>query len=360
VLTCSILGERLNVVGLVDRDHSRSERVLAIKRKSQRGSYDETVIFASVQEAGAALAKTMIHLVIDGLPPIARGSTQPGHDNELQLLKLFPDAVFFIEKPISGAVITEVLKVREALAGRVVSVGYMLRYLKAVQYIKRTIAEHGLTVMLTTAIYLLAYSYAGEVDKNQTLAFWDKTRERGPIVSQGTHLVDLTRYLSSEPIMDSLRVHTVEHSDPAGHLSQLKMNEDDLIAPIKQIPRVTNAIWRTQGGGTASFIHGICLHEGDYDCEVNVLADGWKFTLREPYSASPYLMVRRPGGHREERIDFNEDDCYNSEFSTLIDILDGKTGPDAILSSYADALETYKLTCEITTVGEQAFKDRTD
>lgn len=69
-------------------------------------------------------------LVIDGLPPIARGSTQPGHDNELELLRLFPDAVFFIEKPISSAEIPEVVKVKEALSGRVVSVGYMLRYAK--------------------------------------------------------------------------------------------------------------------------------------------------------------------------------------------------------------------------------------
>lgn len=62
--------------------------------------------------------------------------------------------------------------------------------------------------------------------------------------------------------MESIRVHTVEHSDPAGRLSQLKMNEDDYIASANRIPRVTNAIWRTEAGGTASFIHGICLHGG--------------------------------------------------------------------------------------------------
>jgi hypothetical protein len=59
-----------------------------------------------------------------------RGSTQPGRNLEIQLIKLFPDAALFIEKPISSSEFTEVDKVKEALRGRIVSVGYMLRYLK--------------------------------------------------------------------------------------------------------------------------------------------------------------------------------------------------------------------------------------
>lgn len=48
----------------------------------------------------------------------------------MRLIKLFPEAAFLIEKPISIASMEEVEQVREALKGRVVSVGYMLRYLK--------------------------------------------------------------------------------------------------------------------------------------------------------------------------------------------------------------------------------------
>lgn len=48
----------------------------------------------------------------------------------MQLIRLFPDAAFFIEKPISAWEFSEVDKVKEALQGRIVSVGYMLRYLK--------------------------------------------------------------------------------------------------------------------------------------------------------------------------------------------------------------------------------------
>lgn len=79
---------------------------------------------------GLAVSQAYDSLVVDGLPPIARGSTQPGHDNEVRMLKLFPSAGFLIEKPISIASFEEVDKVREALQGRIVSVGYMLRYLK--------------------------------------------------------------------------------------------------------------------------------------------------------------------------------------------------------------------------------------
>jgi hypothetical protein len=72
----------------------------------------------------------IMRLVIDGFQPVMRGSTQPGRNLEMQLIKLFPDAALFIEKPISSSEFTEVDKVKEALKGKIVSVGYMLRYLK--------------------------------------------------------------------------------------------------------------------------------------------------------------------------------------------------------------------------------------
>jgi hypothetical protein len=72
----------------------------------------------------------ILRLVIDGFQPVMRGSTQPGRNLEMQLIKLFPDAALFIEKPISSSEFTEVDKVKEALKGKTVSVGYMLRYLK--------------------------------------------------------------------------------------------------------------------------------------------------------------------------------------------------------------------------------------
>ena len=41
--------------------------------------------------------------------------------------------------------------------------------------------------------------------------------------------------------------------------------------------------------------------DGDYDCEVVVLADGWKFTLQDFYSSSPVLLIRQPGSVKESK-----------------------------------------------------------
>ena len=78
------------------------------------------------------LTLALYRLVVNGLPPNFRGSTTPGQDTDLLTAKFFPGCAQFIEKPISAASFEEVEKVRDALkqAGGVVSMGYMLRYLK--------------------------------------------------------------------------------------------------------------------------------------------------------------------------------------------------------------------------------------
>jgi hypothetical protein len=69
-------------------------------------------------------------LAVDGFQSTTRGSTLPGHDTEIQLIRSFPEVAHLIEKPISAGSFDEAEKVKEALKGRVVSVGYMLRYLR--------------------------------------------------------------------------------------------------------------------------------------------------------------------------------------------------------------------------------------
>jgi len=41
------------------------------------------------------------------------------------------------------------------------------------------------------------------------------------------------------------------------------------------------------------------IQEGDYDCELVVIADGWKLRLVDPYGTAPRLYVRRPGAIEE-------------------------------------------------------------
>lgn len=74
-----------------------------------------------------------------GIPGAFHGTTLPGQDVEIQLVKSFPQCGLFIEKPISGNPDTEEPKKLNNFFeenGTVVSVGYMLRYVRAVQEMK--------------------------------------------------------------------------------------------------------------------------------------------------------------------------------------------------------------------------------
>ena len=42
-------------------------------------------------------------------------------------------------------------------------------------------------------------------------------------------------------------------------------------------------------------------------------------------------------------MELGEDDCYLHEISAIVDVIDGGADKSVILSSYQDAIETYKL-----------------
>ncbi|WVQ67637.1 uncharacterized protein L199_005840 [Kwoniella botswanensis] len=352
------LGSRLNVVGLVDLNKDRANSVLAIKRADAnvKHGYENTKVFGSIKEAGEGLkGDDTPHLAILGFQANSRGSTQPNHDNELELLRYFPKVGLFIEKPISDV---EDLKEVEAVGkkleenGNVTSVGYMLRYLKGMS--RKLIDENNLTVMHTQASYLFAYDFAAK----DFYGYWSKSREPGPIVTQATHICDLTRYFTPPVLLDSVHTNTVEHTDPAGKLSILRFDEENLVKPEDRIPRITSSTWRYENGATGSLLHAVVLHEGDYDCELMILADGWKFRLVDPYGTSPRLYVRRPGTTEEVRTIFTDDDCYLTEIEAIIDVIDGKSDKSVILSPYEDAIKTYEFTWAIRLAGEKSFNAR--
>jgi len=66
--------------------------------------------------------------VIVGSPPMFRGTTQPGRDIEMQIIKHFPGVAMFIEKPIATgprSEIDEALKISKHITnnGVICSVG---------------------------------------------------------------------------------------------------------------------------------------------------------------------------------------------------------------------------------------------
>ena len=123
-------------------------------------AYADTRLFASLEEATDALSQTPPRLVILGSPPAFRGrvSSDKGLDAERILSDAFPKAGLFVEKPVSTGSVEEAKGVADLLESRemgIVSVGYMLRYSAAVQKMKEIIQENNLTVMMTSARYVM-------------------------------------------------------------------------------------------------------------------------------------------------------------------------------------------------------------
>jgi predicted dehydrogenase len=64
----------------------------------------------------------------------------------------------------------------------------------------------------------------------------------GPIVEQGTHFCDLSRYFGGEVDMSTVSAHSLEWDEKPGHLSKVPIDESK-IAPVNRIPRATAATW---------------------------------------------------------------------------------------------------------------------
>jgi predicted dehydrogenase len=163
----------------------------------------------------------------------------------------------------------------------------MLRYLKGVQMIKKIIEDNNLQVMATLARYACAYEAIAKLD------WWDKSKRYcpyvtvgyfakwnvhscGPVVEQGTHFCDLSRYFGGDVDISSVTAHSLEWNENPGSLSKQTIDESQ-IAPENRIPRVTSATWKYENGAVGTFTHVVALQGHDYSCELEVYADGYQF-----------------------------------------------------------------------------------
>ena len=129
-LLSSKLGPRLKVVALIDPNIERANVVLRKKCETfVRSAYENTRIFKTLGDfVQNMLPRDRPRAVIVGSPPMFRGTTQPGRDIELQILRHFPGVALFIEKPIATGPedeIAEAFKVSQAIvdSGAVCSAG---------------------------------------------------------------------------------------------------------------------------------------------------------------------------------------------------------------------------------------------
>ena len=327
------LGPRLKVVALIDPDAERARRVLKTKCQSfVLSAYKDTVVYPTFKDYMASVcAETYPHAVWVGSPPAFRGGTEPGRNLEQLLTAGLPNVPLFIEKPVSTGAVDQTFEVAKMLEqnGSLVSVGYMLRYLKVVQKMKQIIAENDLHVMAVNARYIMAYEHTAKLD------WWDKSKNPGPIVEQATHFCDLARYFAGEVDLSSVMAQSLEHYEPAGQLRKIPVDES-LIEPANRIPRVTCATWKFESGAVGSLTHAVALQGTDYSTQIDVYADGYSLRLVDPYNA-PMLYIRRPGDDHEEIVRYNDDDPFFSEVSSLIDCIEHGTGlTDETIAYLAD------------------------
>ncbi|KAL2046509.1 hypothetical protein ABVK25_011790 [Lepraria finkii] len=130
-----------------------------------------TAHFLTVAEATQDLSKNAPHLIVLGSPPQFHGTFLAPRDLETQLITVFGLSLsIFYEKPISTALPHESYNVAHRLmeSGNLISVGYMMRYLRIRQKAKQIINENNLTPMSISARY--AYGEA-DLDTMQAIAF---------------------------------------------------------------------------------------------------------------------------------------------------------------------------------------------
>ncbi|EIM23005.1 hypothetical protein WALSEDRAFT_27695 [Wallemia mellicola CBS 633.66] len=352
-------GTRLNVVGIVDPNSARADLELGKKRASfVAPAYSDTKWFPNVDAAKEGLtADEQPHAIIVGAPPQFRGGLAPPANLELALLEAFPETALFLEKPVTTGDAEDAKEVGKRIAakGNVVSVGYMLRYSRAVQTMIKIIEEKDLTVMCTSARYICAYEKIAKED------WWDKARSCGPIVEQATHFCDLSRYFGGDVALDSVQAHSVEWNEEPGKLSKMPIEESKIPAE-QRIPRFTTSSWKYSNGAVGSLVHGVALQDTDYYTELTVFADGYQLRLVDPYN-NPTLYIRAPGSDAEVMQTFANDDPFFSELSNFGDLIErdsehNKEKPlnTTVLSSYEDAVQTYQLSWAIRLSSEKGRK----
>ncbi|WWC58750.1 uncharacterized protein I303_101294 [Kwoniella dejecticola CBS 10117] len=361
------LGARLRVDAVIEVDPKRAEAALKIKSDGpHKASYENTKILPSVAEFKKLVEEDKApepRAIFVATPPTVRGSTLPGKDLEIQLNRAFPNVAIFFEKPVATGQpweesVGEALKVSDYLKANhraPISIGYVLRYLKIVQQVKKIIQENNLTVMATNARFVVAYELAVKTD------WWNKDIQLGPVIEQATHICDLVRFLGGEIDFNTISAHALEAHEKPGQLS--KKNFDESVIPDKlRIPRATSASWKYESGAVGIFLHSTALHGTDYEVQLEVFADGVSaelpvshFDLQNIFGTSkaPELLVRRPGSDEFERTVTPGDDAYQTEMNHFIDAIEGGAEPE-IFSSYEDAAKTYEMTWVIRNSAENA------
>jgi len=327
----------IEVVGIFDLSTDLCTRVLNERRTQSRDPAKKkiwlnTKIYSSLDEL---ISQARPQAVWIGVPPAAHGSIEAKCvDAGIHML---------VEKPIHCGAPEVVEGIRDKLKSNnkvIVSVGYMLRYCKAVDYMKNFLTENKLQPTMILARYNTAYSSIG------SKMWWDIRSSGGPIIEQATHFCDLMRYFGGEIDMNSISAISIMATEPLGKLNQIPKGVEDGVPDQYRITRGVHATFKYQTGAIGVLSHGALMQGTKYHTQFEIWCDGYRILLSDPYSHNCSLEIN------DKCIKFPDDDMYLTEDQIFIKAILSRD-PKDIRSSYSDAVNTYLLTWNIT---QHAFK----
>jgi predicted dehydrogenase len=268
---------------------------------------------AAVTERWGGAAFATVDAMLDGARPDVVFVCQPPHRAALVLETLIARGLpFLTEKPLA-ATASDAERVGRLLEASplVVAVGYQWRALDFLPAVRERLAARPARLVLAR--------WTGDLPGP---AWWRHAAESGgQVVEQATHLYDLARMLVGEA-----RV-VAAASDRAPRTGFPDADVDDLAA----------AVLRFETGGVGSFTNTSILASSVI--ELDLLADGARTTIRQD-GLRWTLAVDDGAGSADVAV---ARDPYEAQAEAFLDAVDrGDAG--AVLSSYADALRTDRLT----------------
>ena len=246
----------------------------------------------------------------------------PDGHGALERLLLDRGVHLFIEKPLAADLETpEVIARAVAASDLVVGVAYHWRALDTLHAVEDTLA--GRPVRLVVGAWH---------DSLPGTAWWRVHRKSGgQLVEQATHIVDLSRRLVGEARV--MAATADRHPNPAH--------------PSMDVADVTTALLRYEGGAAGTFT-ATCILETPGPRELRLIADGLEIAISESgvtfegSATGPNAAARRiPTGN----------DPYREENRVFLAAI--RSGDKSqLLSTYADALATHRLTTAIRAAAE--------
>jgi predicted dehydrogenase len=223
---------------------------------------------------------------------------------------------FLVEKPLAAADGEGPQRIAAAIAERklVVAVGYHLRALEQLPEVRARLADD--PAILVTATWQ---------DGTPAPAWWlQEAIGGGQVVEQATHLYDLSRLLVGE-------------AEVIGAVSTVS---DPVTPPGADVVDATAAVVRFASGAVGTFAN--TRRQSTHTVQLSLTSDGPRVTIRRTSPLPGTWEVIIEDGSNVRVLPPGRDP-YERQAEAFLDAVDDGD-PTAVLSSYADAARTDRLT----------------